>query len=110
MQAHTVRVSSFAERTSSTGSTERRSWTTAFPSPSATLGFASFHQLWIEVFANKEGYPAPGTPLRSNNYFSLLGGVSPFNRRYSASVAYCSLSCDTVPHTNPTRDRFPCPA
>lgn len=27
---------------------------------------------------------------RSMIYFSLLGGVRPFSRRYRASVAYCS--------------------
>jgi hypothetical protein len=42
-------------------------------------------------------------------YFSLLGGAIPFNRRYSASVAYCSVSCCEVPHINPIRYRFPRP-
>src|SRR5271154_3650163 len=48
-------------------------------------------------------------PHQQRPYFSLLGGTNPFNRRYRASVAYCSLSCDTVPHISPTRDRFVCP-
>src|SRR5258708_21374529 len=39
-------------------------------------------------------------------YFSLLGGASPFNRRYIDSPEYCSLSCDTFPHSTPARVRF----
>src|SRR5208337_537716 len=45
-------------------------------------------------------FVAPGA-----GYFSLLGGTMPFSRMYSASVAYCSLSCDTLPHAKPTRVR-----
>lgn len=43
-------------------------------------------------------------------YFSLLGGTSPFNRRYNARVAYCSLSWETFPHNMVKRDRFAGPA
>src|SRR5258708_28945846 len=39
-------------------------------------------------------------------YFSLVGGASPFNRRYIDSPEYCSLSCDTFPHSTPARVRF----
>src|SRR5216683_2780845 len=72
----------------------------------------------MEDFATKtgeEGVPAACHPFPSHtialngNYFSLLGGTNPFSRIYSASVAYCSLSCDTFPHSSPTRDRFALP-
>src|SRR5579875_821701 len=46
---------------------------------------------------------------RAAVYFSLLGGARPFRRMYSASVAYCSLSWETVPHSRPRRDRLPWP-
>src|SRR5258708_32262144 len=39
-------------------------------------------------------------------YFSLVGGARPFNRRYIDSAEYCSLSCDTFPHSTPARVRF----
>src|SRR6267378_8546713 len=39
-------------------------------------------------------------------YFSLVGGASPFNRRYIDSAEYCSLSCDTFPHSTPALVRF----
>src|SRR5207302_645003 len=52
----------------------------------------------------------PPSPLQRAPYFSLLGGTRFFNRRYIASVAYCSLSCETVPHISPARDRVFCPS
>src|ERR1700722_12327238 len=47
---------------------------------------------------------------RPGTYFSLLGGTSPFSRIYRASVAYCSVSCVTVAHAIPSRERFAGPA
>src|SRR5260370_11642279 len=65
--------------------------------------------------ANKRGtHLSPDRSMsrrpHSDAYFSLLGGTRPFNRRYMASVEYCSLSCKTVPQISPARDRLFCPA
>jgi hypothetical protein len=54
----------------------------------------------------------PGFIRHTSNqplYFSLVGGAIPFSRRYIDSAEYCSLSCDTFPHSSPARDRFPGP-
>src|SRR5260370_27899325 len=65
--------------------------------------------------ANKRGtHLSPDRSMsrrpHSDAYFSLLCGTRPFNRRYIASVDYWSLSCETVPHISPARDRLFCPA
>ena len=47
----------------------------------------------------------PDGQLADPRYFSLLGGTRPFSLMYNASVAYCSLSWDTLAHAKPMRVR-----